>query len=123
MLLNKTILGFNLTLGTEHTLTAVPYPINTEVSQYEDVYLEAFINGDTIAASVDGTFELPNGKIINHIYFKPVDDQPNKYRIRLNEILGEELQIGEVNNVRVSFRVNTQTSYYNSTAITKGFKS
>lgn len=112
---NIRILGFNLSVSGD-TVTATPYAINSALSQYEEAYLEVTVEGVTEARSVCADFTLPDGAAIKGIHFEPKLGEPNKFRVRLTEVLGNKLTIGTTNDVLIKFTIKTPTTEISTNA-------
>ena len=105
------IIGYNLTYSGPNVINASPYEINSSISQYEEAILEVTVDKNTIPGpvTVSVNFVLPNGNEYENVYMSGDIEQPNKYRIRLNDVIGNELAVGETNTVATTFKVKTET--------------
>lgn len=106
------ILGYTIAADFDtHTLTAIPYETNKTISQYEEVILEISTQGIDNPKSVRANFTLNDGTVINNIYLAPVIGYVNKFRVRLNEVIGNKLKVGENQTVNITLRLSTDTSF------------
>lgn len=108
------ILGYTTKL-VNNNLVAVPYQTNTDASQYEQIVLEVS-NEIAGVSSIKALFEVPDGKIVS-AYLEPQIDRNNVYRIRLNELLGNEMKVNESTNVSIRFVAYSDETSYTATSI------
>lgn len=111
------IVGYNLTYSGPNVITATPYEINSSISQYEEVILEATVDKVSLPGPVTVSvfMTLPNGNEYDNVYMLGSVDQPNKFRLRLNDVIGNDLVVGETNTLTVTFRVRTETDVFITT--------
>lgn len=106
------ILGFNITADlNQHTIEATPYNTNETVSQYEEVILEISTQDIEKPKAIRANFTLTDGTAVNNIYLQPVIGQINKFRIRLNDVIGNKLVVGDNQTVNIGLRLSTESSY------------
>ena len=111
---NVKIIGYNLIADfNQHLLSAIAYDTNNYVSQYQEVWLEASFDSEGKAAAVSANFTLPDGTEINNIHLTPVTGLQNRFRVRLNEIIGNKLKVGIENEISVRFSLKTSEDYAN----------